>query len=383
LLGFSEVRELQLVHAALFLLVYLAALTGNLLIFTVTALDRRLHTPMYFFLRNLSVLDLGLISVIVPKSIHNSLTNNNSIAFLGCITQLFLWIFFAGSEYFVLTAMSYDRYAAICLPLRYEVIMDRGACGKLAAASWLGGGLLGALFSASTFSMSFCGYNVIPQFFCDVPALLKISCSEKHVVMDVIMTIGVVIAVVFFVFIVISYIRIFWAVLRMPAAEGRAKAFSTCLPHLAVVIAFFSTASSAYLKLPSDSRSTMDLLPSTFYTVVPPTLNPLIYSLRNKDVKSALGRVDRRDGVSFSLSNVRCSPAQDGPGDSGKKQGKYEIHLHMGCAVKDFSVPWLSGSETSVLTVMPCPEVSFCFVSIVDPYARIFWAVLRMPAAEG
>ncbi|XP_038599003.1 olfactory receptor 14A16-like, partial [Tachyglossus aculeatus] len=291
LLGFSEVRELRLVHVALFLLVYLAALTGNLLIVAVTTLDRRLHTPMYFFLRNLALIDLCYISVIIPKSIHNSLTNNNSISFLGCITQLFLWMSFAVSEYFVLTAMSYDRYAAICLPLRYELIMDRGACGKMAAATWLGGGLLGALLSSSTFSMSFCRYDVIPQFFCDAPALLKVSCSEEHVAADVSMAIGVVVAVVFFVVIVVSYVRIFLAVLRMPATEGQAKSFSTCLPHLAVVIAFFSTGSSAYLQPPSDSPSMLDLLLSTCYTMVPPTLNPLIYSLRNKDVKSALGRV--------------------------------------------------------------------------------------------
>ncbi|XP_039766573.1 olfactory receptor 14A16-like [Ornithorhynchus anatinus] len=290
-LGFSEVRELRPVQAAPFLPVYPAAPTGNLLVVAVTALDRRLRAPVYFFLGNPSVLDLCLVSVIVPKSVHDSLTDNNSISFLGCIVQLFLWILFAGSEYFILTAMSYDRYAAVCLPLSYGVVMDRAACGKMAAASWLGGGLIGVLFSASTFSLSFCGTNVVPQFFCDVPAPLKITCSEDHVATDVSMATGVALAVVCFVLIVVSYVHIFWAVLRMPAAEGRAGAFSTCLPRLVVVIAFFSMGTFAYLKPPSDSPSTPDPLASAFYTVVPPALNPLIYSLRNKDVKSALGRI--------------------------------------------------------------------------------------------
>ncbi|XP_028909556.1 olfactory receptor 14A2-like [Ornithorhynchus anatinus] len=291
LLGFSEVRELRLVHAALFLLVYLAALTGNLLIVAVTVLDRRLRTPMYFFLGHLSVLDLCLVSVTVPKSVTISLTNNSSISFPGCVAQLLLGTLFAAAEYFVLTAMSYDRYVAICLPLRYEVLMDRGACEKMAAASWLSGGLIGVLFSSFTFSLSFCGSNVIQQFFCDVSSLLKIACSEEHVAIDVSVAVAVALGILCFVSIVVSYARIFRAVLRMPAAEGRARAFSTCLPHLTIVIVVILTAVTAYLKLPSDSSSTPDLLVSVFYIVVPPALNPLVYSLRNRDVKAAVGRV--------------------------------------------------------------------------------------------
>ncbi|XP_038599357.1 olfactory receptor 14A16-like [Tachyglossus aculeatus] len=291
LLGFLEVRELQLVHAVLFLLVYLAALMGNLLIVSVTVLDRHLQTPMYFFLRNLSILDLCLITVTVPKSVLNSLTNCNSISFLGCAAQVFLVVLFGSSEFFILTAMSYDRYVAICHPLSYGVIMDPGACVRVAAASWLSGGLCGILFSAPTFSLSFCGSNVVQQFFCDVPSLLRISCSEDHVALDVCVTTGVVLAFVCFVSIIVSYLRIFRAVLKMPAAEGRAKAFSTCLPHLAVVTLFVMTCSYAYLKPPSGSHSTLDLLVPMFYTMVPPALNPLIYSLRNRDMKAALGRV--------------------------------------------------------------------------------------------
>ncbi|XP_038598590.1 olfactory receptor 14A16-like, partial [Tachyglossus aculeatus] len=285
LLGFSEVRELQLLHAALFLLVYLAALAGNLLIVAVTVLDRRLHTPMYFFLRNLSVLDLCYISVTVPKSIHNSLTNKRSISFLGCATQLFSVLLFASSELFLLTAMSHDRYAAICLPLRYEVLMDRGTCGKMAAASWLGGGLFALLLSPRTLSLPFCGSILIQQFFCDIASMVQLSCSETHLFIDMIEVTGFLSGVSCFISIVISYVCIFRAVLRMPASEGRAKAFSTCLPHLVVTTVFFTSAAFGTLHPTSDSSSALDLLVSVFYTVVPPALNPLIYSLRNRDMK--------------------------------------------------------------------------------------------------
>ncbi|XP_038599009.1 olfactory receptor 14A2-like [Tachyglossus aculeatus] len=291
LLGFSEVRELQLVHAALFLLVYLAALTGNLLIVAATTLDRRLHTPMYFFLGHLCVLDLCYISVTVPKSIYNSLTERRSISFLGCAAQLFSVVLFGGSEMFLLTVMSYDRYATICLPLRYEVIMNGQACGMMAAASWLTGGLLTVMCSAGMFSLSFCGSNIVLQFFCDIPSVLKLSCSKDHVAIDVSITTGVSLGIACFILIIVSYVRIFWAVLRMPASEGRAKAFSTCVPHLIVVTVFISTALFTHLKPPSDSFSIMDLLVSVFYSVVPPVLNPLIYSLRNRDMKAAMGRI--------------------------------------------------------------------------------------------
>ncbi|XP_038598561.1 olfactory receptor 14A16-like, partial [Tachyglossus aculeatus] len=291
LLGFSDIRELQLVYAMLFLLVYLMALLGNLLIVAVTTLDQRLHTPMYFFLKNLSFIDLCYISTTVPKSIVNSLTSDSSISFLGCVSQLFLVVLFAASEFYVLTSMSYDRYAAICSPLRYELIMNKTACVRLVTASWLSGGLFGVWLSASTFSLNFCGSNIVQQFFCDVPPLLKISCSEDHIAIDVSVAAGSVLDAVCFIYIIHSYVHIASAVLRMPSSEGRTKAFSTCLPHLTVIIIFLFTAAFAYLKPPSDLPSALDLLVSMFYTVVPPTLNPLIYSLRNRDLKAALGRI--------------------------------------------------------------------------------------------
>ncbi|XP_038599082.1 olfactory receptor 14A16-like [Tachyglossus aculeatus] len=294
LLGFSDSRELQLLHATLFLLVYLAALLGNLLIVAVTTLDQRLHTPMYFFLKNLSFIDLCYISTTVPKSIVSSLTSDSSISFLGCVSQLFLLVMFAATEIFLLTAMSYDRYAAICSPLRYELIMNKTACVCILAASWLNGGLFGLLFSASTFSLTFCGSNAIQQFFCDVPPLLKISCSEVHIAIDVTVAAGFIFDTICLIYITLSYVFIFSAVLRMPSSEGRTKAFSTCLPHLTVIIIFLFTGIFAYLKPPSDSPSALDLLVSMFYTVVPPTVNPLIYSLRNRELKAHIVSCDSR-----------------------------------------------------------------------------------------
>ncbi|XP_020831170.1 olfactory receptor 14A2-like [Phascolarctos cinereus] len=291
LMGFSNIWELRVLHAMLFLLIYLVALIGNLLIFTLISLDMHLHSPMYFFLKNLYFLDFCLISATVPKSIANSLSHSYFISLLECIIQLFLVIFFASSELFLLTVMSYDRYVAICQPLNYEVIMNKGACVKMAAASWLIGGLFGVLYTVSTFILPFCSSNEIHQFFCDVPSLLRISCSDVHVALDVTIGIGFSLGILCCISITISYGPIFSTVLKIPTAEGRSKAFSTCLPHLFVLMLFITTAAMSYLSPPLDTDSILDLLLSVFYIVVPPTLNPVIYCLRNKDVKTALKKL--------------------------------------------------------------------------------------------
>ncbi|XP_028913080.1 olfactory receptor 14A16-like [Ornithorhynchus anatinus] len=291
LLGFSEVRELQLVHAVLFLLLYLVALTGNLLIAAITTLDWHLHTPMYFFLRHLSILDLCLISVTLPKSNLVSLTTCYSISFLDCCLQVLLVLLFATSELFILTAMSYNHYTATCHPLRYEVIMAQGACGKMAATSWLSKYLLGASLSAGALSLPICGSREIQQIFCDILSLLKISCSEEHTTLDLTVATGFCLTLFCFVSIVVSYMHIFSTLLRIQSAEGRSKTFSTCLPHLTITSAFFTTGSFPYLAPTSESPSALDLLVYVFYTMVPPALNPLIYSLRNRDIKTSLGRV--------------------------------------------------------------------------------------------
>ncbi|XP_038598672.1 LOW QUALITY PROTEIN: olfactory receptor 14A16-like [Tachyglossus aculeatus] len=328
LLGFSDILELQLLHAMLFLLFYLVALLGNLLIVAVTTLDQRLHTPMYFFLKNLSFIDLCYISTTVPKSIVISLTGDSSISFLGCVSQLFLVVLFTGSEIFVLTTMSYDRYAAICSPLLYELIMNKTACMRMAAASWLSGGLVGVFLSTSTFSLTFCGSNIVEQFFCDVPPLLKISCSEVHIAIDVSVAAGLLLDAICFTYITLSYVFIFSAVLRMPSSEDRAKAFSICLPHLTAIIIFFFTGFFAYLTPPSDSPSGLDLLVSVFYTVVPPTVNPLIYSLRNRDLKSALGRILRGHSPSIHSGTTCLCQCTNSPLPS-IKGGIAIKHIHI------------------------------------------------------
>ncbi|XP_076972358.1 olfactory receptor 14A16-like [Tamandua tetradactyla] len=289
LIGFSTNQNMYVLHSVLFSITYLWALMGNVLIIMVTTLDQHLHAPMYFFLKNLSFLDLCLVSVTIPKFIFNSLTHNNSISFLGCVTQVFSVVVLGSAEMFLLTAMSFDRYAAICHPLHYEVIMNMGTCVQMAAVSWLGGGLSAVMHTAGTFSLSFCGPNVVHQFFCDVPQLLAITCSEYLLREIVAILISVVVEFCCFVFIVISYIYIFSAINKIPSTEGRSKAYSTCLPHLVVIVLFTSTAFTAYLKSTLASPSLSDSVISVFYTVVPPTLNPIIYSLRNKVMRKALG----------------------------------------------------------------------------------------------
>ncbi|XP_007955900.1 olfactory receptor 14K1-like [Orycteropus afer afer] len=291
LMEFSHTKEFRILHAFLFLLVYLVTLMGNLLIIILVTLDQCLHTPMYFFLKNLSFFDLCLISIIVPKSILNSLSNKSIISLPGCVLQVLLVIHFAGAEVFILTAMSYDRYVAICHPLHYEVIMSRGVCLSMTAASWFLGGFFGSLYSAGTFSLSFCGSRNLPQFFCDVPSLLKISCSKSHITINVSVAIGIFYGLFCLVAIVFSYVYIFNTVLKIPSVQGRSKAFSTCLPHLIVVTTFLLTGAIAYMKPVPKSPTLLDLLLSVLYSVLPPTLNPIIYSLRNKEIKATLHKL--------------------------------------------------------------------------------------------
>ncbi|KAG8509291.1 Olfactory receptor 14A16 [Galemys pyrenaicus] len=274
LLGFPARGSMGLLHPLLFSLAYLCALLGNGLIVVITTLDRHLHTPMYFFLRSLSFTDLCLISATAPKSIANSLTHSSSISFPGCVTQVFKMIISTGAELTLLMVMSLDRYAAVCHPLHYDVVMSRDRCVQLTAVSWLSGGVIAVMHTVGTFSLSYCGSNVVHQFFCDVPQLLAISCSEYLVSELVPIFINVVFDSCYFIFIVISYVHIFSAVKKIPSREGKAKAYSTCLPHLLVVVLFVFSALFAHLKPRSGTPSASDLVVSVFYTVVPPPLTP-------------------------------------------------------------------------------------------------------------
>ncbi|NXP12620.1 O14J1 protein, partial [Thinocorus orbignyianus] len=288
LLAFADTRELQLLHFWLFLGIYLAALLGNGLIITAIACDHRLHTPMYFFLLNLAVLDLGSISTTVPKSMVNFLWDAKAISFSGCATQVFFFAFLVSAEFSLLTIMSYDRYIAICKPLHYGSLLSSRACVHMAAAAWGSGFLNALLHTASTFSLPFCQGNAVNQFFCEIPQILKLSCSDSYLREVGLIVVSACLVFGCFVFIVVSYVQIFRVVLRIPSERGRYKAFSMCLPHLTVVSLFVSTDIFAHLKTPSISSPFLDLVVSVLYSVVPPTVNPLIYSLRNQELKDAL-----------------------------------------------------------------------------------------------
>uniref|UniRef100_A0A8V0XEX9 Olfactory receptor n=2 Tax=Gallus gallus TaxID=9031 RepID=A0A8V0XEX9_CHICK len=291
LLALADTRQLQLLYFWLLLGIYLAALLGNGLISTAVACDHRLHTPMYFFLLNLALLDLGCISTTLPKAMANALWHTRAISYAGCAAQIVFFVFFLSAEYCILTIMSYDRYVAICKPLHYGTLLGSRACATMAAAAW-GTGLLNAVLqTANTFSLPLCQGNAVDQFFCEIPQIIKLSCSDAYfrevglIVLSVLAMFGC------FVFIVLSYVQIFRAVLRMPSEQGRHKAFSTCLPHLAVVSLFVSTVLFAYLKPRSISSPFLGLTVALLYSVVPPTLNPIIYSVRNKEIKHALRKL--------------------------------------------------------------------------------------------
>ncbi|XP_032744813.1 olfactory receptor 14J1-like [Rattus rattus] len=274
LMGFSDNHELQILHALLFLVTYLLGSTGNFIIITITTLDPQLQSPMYYFLKHLSFLDLSSLSVIVPQYVDSSLAQSGYISYGQCMMQVFFFTALASSEMAILTVMSYDRYVAICLPLHYEVIMSPRKCTWAVAAVWLSGSITGTLYTASILSIRFCGDKVIHQFFCDVPQLLKLSCSNDHFVIIGMIDFLSAMAFVCFIGIVISYVHIFSTVLRMPSAESRSKVFSLAFPTFCCLIVFFLQA-CAYLNPTSDSPSTLEFLFSIFYTVIPPTLNLL------------------------------------------------------------------------------------------------------------
>ncbi|KAM6400651.1 olfactory receptor 14I1-like [Pluvialis apricaria] len=292
LLAFTDTRELQLLLFWLFLGIYLAALLGNGLIITTIACDHHLHTPMYFLL-NLSVLDLGSISTTVPKSMANSLYETRVISYAGCAAQIYFLAFCVTAEFSLLTIMAYDRYVAICQPLHYGTLLGSRACVRMAAAAWGSGFLTAVLHTANTFSLPLCRGNALHQFFCEIPHILKLACSYYFREVGLLF-LSCILAFVCFVFIVVSYVQIFRAVLRIPSEQGRHKAFATCLPHLAVVSLFISTGMFADLKPLSISSPVLDLVVAVLYSVVPPTVNPFIYSVRIQELKDAVWKLMTR-----------------------------------------------------------------------------------------
>ncbi|XP_054849912.1 olfactory receptor 14A16-like [Eublepharis macularius] len=293
LMGFSDVPEGQILHFGIFLSIYVIALSGNILIIVAVSLNHQLHTPMYFFLVNLSLSDICFISITVPKSMATSLTSSKLISFYGCVTQIFLVVTFVSAELALLTVMAYDRYVAICHPLQYTLIMNWDACAQMAAASWVSSVMHGVIETGITFQLNFCGSNIIQQFFCDIPQLQKISCSDTKANQVLIFVLGLFIDSFCFVFIFVSYGYIFSAVLKIPSVQGRYKAFSTCTPHLMVFSLFILTGVFSYMRPKELSSPTVDLLSAVLYAVLPPVLNPIIYSLRNKEIQEAVLRIPK------------------------------------------------------------------------------------------
>ncbi|XP_063158401.1 olfactory receptor 14A16-like [Candoia aspera] len=288
--GFPDTEELWMVHIIVFFLIYLVAVMENLIIITVMVYSHQLHSPMYFFLVNLSLQDLGSISVTVPKSMLYSLMSTETISYSGCLCQVFFLVFFMLSHFFLLGVMAYDRYVAICNPLRYETVLNKKACIHMATSAFMGGLFYSMIYMVLLFGLEFCSRMINP-FFCEIPQLLKISCSESHLAVVWALIFGTSLAFLYFALIYFSYVQIFRAVFRIPSTQRKQKAFSTCLPHLIVICLFVVSGNFVYLRATSSSPSTSDILISMFYCLVPPVMNPLIYSMRNKELKMAFRKL--------------------------------------------------------------------------------------------
>ncbi|XP_069502245.1 olfactory receptor 8H3-like [Ambystoma mexicanum] len=293
LLGFSVPSEVKDALFAAFLLVYLLTLLGNLLITTLIVISTNLHTPMYFFLFNVSFLDIGSASVTVPRMLVGLLVEHDYIPFTGCLAQVFGFVFLGVTEVFLLTAMSYDRYVAICLPLNYRAIMSGRFCILLLAISWTAGFLMSLVFTLQAAQLTYCGDNVIDNFVCENPNLLNLACGDRLAYHIVLFTLSGGVALITFLVIIMSYVHIIRVILKIPSKEGRRKVFSTCSAHLVVLAMFYGTVSATHLKPPSISLG-HEKLASLFYTVFAPMLNPIIYSLRNEEVKKAAMKVMHR-----------------------------------------------------------------------------------------
>ncbi|XP_037377242.1 putative olfactory receptor 5AK3 [Talpa occidentalis] len=293
LLGFDAQHKYSHVLFMAFLLIYGISMVGNVGMILLIKIDSRLKTPMYFFLQHLAFVDLCFTSAITPKMLQNFIAENKSISFRGCTMQLLVYATFATTDCYLLAAMSVDRYVAICNPLRYPIVMSRRVCIHLVAGSYAMGSINSSVHTGFTFSLSFCKSNAINHFFCDVPPILALSCSNIDInIMLLMVFVGF--NLTFTVSVVIfSYIFILAAILRMSSATGRRKAFSTCASHLTAVTIFYGTLSYMYLQPRSNNSEENMKAASVCYGIVIPMLNPLIYSLRNKEVKEALNLIGK------------------------------------------------------------------------------------------
>ncbi|MBZ3883138.1 Olfactory receptor 9G4 [Sciurus carolinensis] len=287
LVGISANPRWQPILFGIFLMLYLVTLSGNMTLVILIRIDSRLHTPMYFFIGNLSFLDFWYTSVYTPKILANCISEDKRISLAGCGAQLFFSCVVAYTECYLLAAMAYDRHVAICNPLLYSGIMSTSLCTGLVVGSYIGGFLNAIAHTANTFRLSFCGKNIIDHFFCDAPPLVKMSCTDTRVYEKVLLGVVGFTVLSSILAILISYFNILLAILRIRSASGRRKAFSTCASHLVSVMLFYGSLLFMYSRPSSSYSLEKDKVAALFYTVLNPLLNPLIYSLRNKDVKDA------------------------------------------------------------------------------------------------
>ncbi|XP_067389157.1 olfactory receptor 5AR1-like isoform X1 [Emydura macquarii macquarii] len=289
--GLTNSPQMKIMCFVVFLAMYLIILLGNLGIIVLIKIDPRLHTPMYFFLSHLSFLDLSYSSAVTPKMLVNFLAEKNSISYPGCIAQMFFFVLSGSTECLLLAMMAYDRYVAIYNPLLYMVLMSPRVCAQLVASSYLIGFVNAMIQTISTFRLSFCNSNVINHFFCDIPPLLELSCSNTHINAKVLSICAIFLGIFTSVEILVSYSFIVSTIMQIHSTKGKLKAFSTCASHLTAITIFYGTTVFMYLRPSSSYSMDQDKWASVFYTVVIPMLNPLIYSLRNKDVTVALRRI--------------------------------------------------------------------------------------------
>ncbi|XP_008834037.1 olfactory receptor 10AG1-like [Nannospalax galili] len=288
LLGFSDVPKLHWFLFGIFLFIYVIILLGNGIIILITRIEPTLQTPIYFFIRNFSFLEICYVSVTLPRMLMDLCTLKGNISFYSCATQMCFFLILGTTECYLLAVMAYDRYVAICNPLHYSLVMSHKVCNQLVVGSWVIAILIQLGQTYQIMSLPFCKSNELNHFFCDIPPLLKVACGDIFVNEMVVYISTVFVVTMPFMLILVSYSRIITTILKLPSNKGRSKAFSTCSSHIIVVVLFYGSASITYLKPKSNEYEETDKLLSLFYTILTPMFNPLIYSLRNKDVTGAL-----------------------------------------------------------------------------------------------
>ncbi|XP_076968466.1 olfactory receptor 10AG1-like [Tamandua tetradactyla] len=291
LLGFSDLPNFQRLLFGIFFLIYTFIIIGNGLIIVITRVDSDLQTPMYFFLANFSSLEICYVSVTVPRTLVSLWTQDRSISFLGCATQMCFFLILGATECFLLAVMAYDRYVAICDPLHYPLVMSQRVCVQLAVGSWVSGIPVQIGQTCQVFSLPFCGSNRVNHFFCDIPPMIKLACGDTSLNEMCVYIVAVLFAMIPFLWVLGSYIKIISTILKLPSTSSQFKAFSTCSSHLIVVILFFGPGTITYLRPKSNHSAGTDKMFSLFYIFLTPLFNPIIYSLRNKNVIAALKKL--------------------------------------------------------------------------------------------